>query len=171
MAQYFMQINGQQVGPMDESVLLLNGLTPTTPVWTDGMANWLPANQVPGLAHLFAGNVNGSSVPPAFGAPYQQPAYDNTPQHRVPMPDNNLVWGILVTLFCCMPLGIVSIVKASQVSTLYSQGRYAEAEAAGKSAGKWAMWGAISSLVGVVLYIVFVLIMVGLAGGIAALEY
>ena len=28
-----------------------------------------------------------------------------------PPPDNNLVWAILVTVFCCLPLGIVSIVK------------------------------------------------------------
>lgn len=35
--QYYMHINGQQVGPFDESLLMLNGLTPTTPVWADGM--------------------------------------------------------------------------------------------------------------------------------------
>jgi hypothetical protein len=28
---------------------------------------------------------------------------------------NNLVWAILSTLFCCLPLGVVSIVYASQV--------------------------------------------------------
>ncbi|MDD5816939.1 MAG: CD225/dispanin family protein, partial [bacterium] len=53
----------------------------------------------------------------------------------------------------CLPFGIVSIVKASQVSTFYSQGLYAEAEEASKSAGKWAMWGAIISVVATVLYI------------------
>ena len=43
--QYYMHINGQQVGPFDESLLMLNGLTPTTPVWADGMTGWMPANQ------------------------------------------------------------------------------------------------------------------------------
>ena len=28
---------------------------------------------------------------------------------------NHLVWAILTTLFCCLPLGVVSIVYASQV--------------------------------------------------------
>ena len=37
-------------------------------------------------------------------------------------PSNNLVWGILVTVLCCLPLGIVSIVKATQVSGLWGQG-------------------------------------------------
>ena len=73
----------------------------------------------------------------------------------MPKPPTNLVWGILCTVFCCLPFGIVSIVKASQVSTFYSQGLYAEAEEASKSAGKWAMWGAIISVVATVLYIVY----------------
>ena len=42
-------------------------------------------------------------------------------------PDNYLVWSILATLFCCLPLGIVAIVKSTQVSGLWAQGQYAEA--------------------------------------------
>lgn len=34
-------------------------------------------------------------------------------------PGNNLVWGILATVFCCLPFGIVSIVKASKVNALW----------------------------------------------------
>ena len=63
------------------------------------------------------------------------------------MPPTNLVWGILVTIFCCLPFGIVSIVKASQVSSLYNQGKYLEAEEASKSAGKWALWSAVSVII------------------------
>lgn len=109
--QYYMHINGQQVGPFDESLLMLNGLTPTTPVWADGMTGWMPANQVAALSYLFAGQ-----VPPSYGAPqYGAPQYAQ-PQSNRPMPPTNLVWGILVTIFCCLPFGIVSIVKASQVT-------------------------------------------------------
>ena len=71
--------------------------------------------------------------PPPGGYPPPPPpqggAYPPPGGHGIP-PDNNLVWGILVTLFCCLPLGIVSIVKASQVSGLWAQGRPAEAQAA-----------------------------------------
>lgn len=142
--QYYMHINGQQVGPFDESLLMLNGLTPTTPVWADGMTGWMPANQVAALSYLFVGQ-----VPPNYGAPqYAQPQYAQ-PQYQSnrPMPPTNLVWGILVTLFCCWPFGIVSIVKASQVSSLYNQGKYLEAEEASKSAGKWALWSAVSVII------------------------
>lgn len=51
--QYYMHINGQQVGPFDESLLMLNGLTPTTPVWADGMTGWMPASQVAAAAVIF----------------------------------------------------------------------------------------------------------------------
>ena len=149
--QYYMHINGQQVGPFDESLLMLNGLTPTTPVWADGMTGWMPANQVVALSYLFVGQ-----VPPSYGAPQYggQSQYGQQPyQPSRPMPPTNLVWGILVTIFCCLPFGIVSIVKASQVSSLYNQGKYLEAEEASNSAGKWAMWGALSSVICAVLYI------------------
>ena len=161
--QYYMHINGQQVGPFEESQLMMNGLTPTTPVWAEGMSGWMPASQVAALSYLFAGQ-----TPPQYGAPqyaqpqYGQPQYAQQPyQPSRPMPSTNLVWGILVTLFCCLPFGIVSIVKASQVSSLYSQGKYLEAEQASKSAGKWAMWGALSSVIAAVLYFLCIILFAG----------
>ena len=42
-------------------------------------------------------------------------------------PDNYLVWAILSTVLCCMPFGIVAILKASQVDTFWAQGNQAEA--------------------------------------------
>lgn len=74
-------------------------------------------------------------------------------------PSSHLVFAILTTLFCCLPLGIVSIVKASQVSGLWAQGNYAGAQEASNSAKKWAMW---SALLGIAVFIVYgILIAVG----------
>lgn len=67
-------------------------------------------------------------------------------------PANNLVLGILVTIFCCLPFGIVSIVKATQVSGLWAQGQPAAAQAAADDAKKWAMWGAIAGVIVLVIY-------------------
>lgn len=85
--QYYMHINGQQVGPFDESLLMLNGLTPTTPVWADGMTGWMPANQVAALSYLFAGQ-----VPPSYGAPqYAQPQYAQ-PQYQSNVQCHPQIW-------------------------------------------------------------------------------
>lgn len=73
-------------------------------------------------------------------------------------PDNNLVWAILVTVLCCLPLGIVSIIKSTQVSGLWTSGRYAEAQKAADDAKKFAVWGAIAGAVVIVLYIIFYLV-------------
>ena len=62
---------------------------------------------------------------------------------------------ILVTIFCCLPFGIVGIVNAAKVSSLFSAGNVAAAEEASKSAGKWTKWGFIVGLVVIVLYAIF----------------
>jgi hypothetical protein len=67
-------------------------------------------------------------------------------------PDNNLVWGVLA-LICCLPFGIMSIVKATQVSGLWAQGQYGAAQAAADDAKKWAMWGAVAGAVVIVIYL------------------
>jgi hypothetical protein len=89
------------------------------------------------------------------GWPAQQPGW---PAQREP--DNYLVWAILCTVLCCLPLGIVSIVYSTRVSGLYAQGRYAEAQTASDNAKKWAIIGAVvgavTYVIGVVLWFAFV---------------
>jgi len=72
-------------------------------------------------------------------------------------PDNYLVWAILSTVLCCLPLGIVSIVKSTQVNTLWAQGQPDQARAAAESAKKFAIWSAITA---VVLWVIFVIVYV-----------
>ena len=75
-------------------------------------------------------------------------------------PKTWLVESILVTLFCCLPLGIVGIIKAANVSSLYNAGRYQEAEQSSQEAGKWTKWGLWLGLIGGILYGIVVGIMV-----------
>jgi len=87
-------------------------------------------------------------------------------------PNNNLVWGILVTIFCCVPFGIISIVKASQVSGLWSQGRTADAQKAAGDAKKWAIWGIVAGvIVGVLLAILYVAGALTFYGNVETYEY
>jgi hypothetical protein len=61
-ATYFVVIEGKQTGPFDMQTLAsqasMGRLTQQTLVWTQGMAQWTPAGQVPALAGIFA------NVPP-----------------------------------------------------------------------------------------------------------
>ncbi len=99
------------------------------------------------------------NYPPPGGPPPQQPYYGGMPNYGPP-PDNNLVWAILCTVLCCLPLGIVAIVKSSQVQSLWAQGFQAEAQKAADDAKKWSMWGAIVTGGFFVLYIIFIVVMV-----------
>lgn len=76
----------------------------------------------------------------------------------------NLVWAILSTLFCCLPLGIVSIVFAAQVNGKLAAGDLAGARESSENAKKFAMWGAIVSVVAIALYFILVFGL-GIGGG------
>lgn len=74
--------------------------------------------------------------------------------------DTNLVWAILCTCLCCAPLGIVAIVKATSVESLWNQGRYEEAQRAADAAKKFSIWGAVAYCVIMVLVVIFYLAMI-----------
>ncbi|MBB4682568.1 CD225/dispanin family protein [Amycolatopsis jiangsuensis] len=104
--------------------------------------------------------MTGPYPPP--GGPYPPP--QPYPYSYGPPPDNHLVWAILSTVFCCLPLGIVSIVKASQVNSLWYQGFPAEAHRAAEEARKWAMWSAISIGILIGLYVLFLVVVFLIVG-------
>jgi hypothetical protein len=70
-------------------------------------------------------------------------------------PDNKLVWSILVTLFCCLPLGIVAIIKSAEVNTKWANGDVAGANQSAADAGKWIKWSVIVSIIGAVIGVIF----------------
>jgi uncharacterized membrane protein YvbJ len=77
------------------------------------------------------------------------PALDSMTPAR---PANHLVWAILSTLLCCLPAGVVSIVYAAKVDTLYNAGNYDAAAEASKNAKTWAI---VSAAVGFVFSIIY----------------
>jgi hypothetical protein len=83
-------------------------------------------------------------------------------------PDNYLVWAILSTVLCCLPLGIVSIVFATQVSAKWAMGDRAGALDSARKAKQFAMWSAIAQVAVVVLVVLFYVGLFGLIFGIAA---
>ena len=91
----------------------------------------------------------------------QGPTNPNGPQMSQ-KPDNYLVWAILSTSLCCLPVGIVAIVKSSKVDSLWYAGNHAEAIQASNDAKKWAKISAIVGLVGSLLYIILYVILVAI---------
>lgn len=87
---------------------------------------------------------------------YQQATYEQPAPP--PMPDNYLALAIISTIFCCLPFGVVSIVYATQVESLYLQGRYEEAANKSNKAFKWAIASAATVAAIMMLYVLILLI-------------
>jgi hypothetical protein len=69
-------------------------------------------------------------------------------------PKNWLIESILVTIFCCLPLGIVGIINAANVNSRWSLGDYEGAERAAAEAKKWTKIGLITGLILMVGYVI-----------------
>ena len=159
---YYLTPQNEQKGPVDGSQLSAYGVNANTMVWTQGMPQWVPAGQVPELNTFFAAVPLSPS--PAYApqqAPQQAPqsvvyvqtGSAGTSQPSMPKPGNNMVLAVLVTVLCCLPLGVVSIIYASKVDNLYYAGDYAGALSAAKTARTWAIVGAVGSIIISLLYI------------------
>ena len=109
--------------------------------WYEGLDEWKPLRNIEGIidAAVIASNVSSSSN------------NINASSEQVP---SNLVWGILSTLCCCLPLGIVSIVYASKVEGYVIAG---DIEKAKENSKKAAMWAWISFGVMILLAIISVI--------------
>jgi predicted secreted protein len=81
-------------------------------------------------------------------------------------PENYLVWSILCTLFCCLPLGVISIIKSTEVNKKWNQGDYAGAQQSSADAKKFATYGAIAGVIVMVIY--GILMAVGVVGAAAS---
>ena len=85
------------------------------------------------------------------------PAYGGVPSAQPPAaqpPNNHLVWAILSTIFCCLPLGIVSIVFAAQVNSKWAAGDFAGAQDSADKARKFAIWSAVLGFLGTLIAVV-----------------
>ncbi len=90
----------------------------------------------------------------------QEEKVETIREEKPAMPDTYLWQSILVTIFCCVPFGIVGIVNASKVTSLYAIGEYAAAQKASDDAKKWTKIAFIVMLAIVGVYFVSLLSMV-----------
>ena len=159
--EYWVSINNNQVGPMSlDEVIALNPSADML-VWHPGMPDWDKAANLPELAHLFGDDyeecVEGEPQPEqTIEEPVQEPApkvEDVKPQPlqetapAEPCPPNYLVWTVLVTVMCCVPLGVISLIYSSQVKTKYNAG---DIEGAKKASSKTELWLILAFVLGLI---------------------
>ena len=77
--QYFIIVDGQQKGPYPREVLRMQGMTPDTYVWREGMDGWAQASSMPELTALFAEGQD-SIFPNSEQQPQQQPQQEQKVQ-------------------------------------------------------------------------------------------
>ena len=94
-----------------------------------------------------------STLPPPGYPPSSGYGYGYGPAPG-PKPATNLVWGILTTVLCCLPFGIVSIVYAARVDGLWNSGDAQGAYDASKRARTWAIVSALTAVGLLILYAV-----------------
>lgn len=94
---------------------------------------------------------NGQGYYPQNGQGYYPPGGYQNPYPNIKSP---LIWSILSMIFCCWPLGLVSIIYATQVNSLLSIGAFQAAQENADKAKMWAWLSFFSCLLVVVIYII-----------------
>lgn len=159
---YYLDKHEEVVGPMPLSVIRgmvrAGSLSDTVLVAREGASSWTPLNAL-NTPPSVPGDPKKRGVVRARVArtPVMQRGL-RQPLHPVggvpPRPESHLAWAILVTVFCCLPCGIVAIVRASTVESRYRSGEYTAAAGASESAYTWCLWGTILGIITVGLYLV-----------------
>lgn len=84
---------------------------------------------------------------------YVAPQEEQLRQHV----ENYLVFSILTTILCCLPLGIVAIIKSTQVDKELAAGNYQAALEASKQAKMLNIISAIVAGVSVLIWVILVI--------------
>ena len=121
--------DGREYGPKDETEVRewieqgrLNALSQIKEV---GEHEWVSLGSRPEFA---VQQNNEPSTPPLPAGPSAPPTY------QIP---TYLAQSILVTLCCCLPVGIPAIVYASRIDNLMRMGQYTEAQECSRKAKMW----------------------------------
>lgn len=156
--QYYLHINGNQIGPLPYDQLLAAGLTPQTKVWFEGAPGWVDASTVPELRSLFTSQ--GPTVAPGMDA-YQS----NTPTSDYPAGWVNwMPWAIVGTILggltTCLGLifGIIGMSYANKANKMIKHGFLQEAIAANSTAKTMTILSLVLAGIGIIGSIIFLFI-------------
>lgn len=144
LTMYYYNNGDEKKGPFTLEELRNERIRPETLVKTEWMSEWKPAAQIPEVRALF--------VNKAFEAKPENEA-------KSPMPKTWLIESILVTLFCCLPFGIVALIYSSRVESRFFAGRIAEAQEASRSARTWVLVSLFTAIGSFFIYLLFMIVM------------
>ena len=148
MVHYYFTDGKERFGPFTIDQLKEKNISESTLVWKDGLPDWVPARNLSDLEALF---VKSPPIPPPASTAYINPTL-------VVPPKTWLIESILVTIFCCLPFGIVGIVNATKVETLWYSGQREAAIKASQDAAKWVKISVITWFIVVFLYFLIIIL-------------
>lgn len=94
---------------------------------------------------------------PYFGQPFGPQPYSQNPYGNAhlpePMPNNYLIWSVLLTVFCCLIPGIVAIIYSASVGSKYYSGDLEGAKRASRYAQIWCIVSVVAGVIWATLYI------------------
>ena len=125
---------GVQNGPYTKEQIAAMHLPPATPVWYEGLPQWIPACQAPELADIFGAGAQPAAeevathtvraAEPAVATVVVEQAAEALP----PRPSTFLAWSIILTLCCCTPFSLAAIITGALTTQRYNRGDYEGAQ-------------------------------------------
>ena len=153
MKKYFYPDGTNNFGPFTLEELREKNITRETKVWFQELGEWKAAGSVSELNEIF------KLVPPPIIE--KKSNFNNIENINNQKPPKTwLAESILVTIFCCLPLGIVGIVNASKVESRFYAGDIDEANRYSENAKQWTT---ISFWLGLVIGVIYIIVLI--AGG------
>lgn len=150
MKKYFYTDGTNKFGPFTLEELREENITRETKVWFQELGEWKTAGTIPELSEIF------KLVPPPITKTSSNFNNMDITNNQKP-PKTWLVESILVTLFCCLPLGVVGIINASKVESRFYAG---DIEGANSSSANAKQWTLISFFIGLAIGVIYLILFV-----------
>ena len=140
-SKYWIIVDDLRKGPYNHDEIVAMDLPGATPVWRDGLSNWMAIKELEDFGAKY-----NEMIPPIpsdnlAGGKSQMPPVPQEASKADPsnesMPPTYLAWAIVAMLFCCIITGIITLVYSFRVSSRYAMGDYEGARRASNLAETW----------------------------------
>lgn len=158
----WIHIDGAQEGPYELENLPWDRMDANTPVWYEGLPDWMAASQAPATAYMVSVKHGAKSESDSFHQSsdvqnakwqqqqryqyYQPSAQAQGQESGRKCPPTFFVWSILLTVLCCNPVGIIPIITGSSTLSRFRNGNYRGARRMSETTEWWIMITIVTSL-------------------------